>query len=98
VGVILVYVLDDHHRDAKLFGASLMGAYACILPISMSVVSTNIVGNTKKTVVGAMLFVAYCVGNIVSPQVFLTAEEPRYPVRQRAPPGGVKYRVLAAGA
>ncbi|KAL3484945.1 major facilitator superfamily domain-containing protein [Aspergillus germanicus] len=79
VGVVLVYVLDDTQRDAKLFGASLMGAYACILPISMSVVSTNIVGNTKKTVVGAMLFVAYCVGNIVSPQVFLTAEEPRYP-------------------
>ncbi|KAL2783879.1 major facilitator superfamily domain-containing protein [Aspergillus keveii] len=79
VGVVLVYVLDDTQRDAKLFGASIMGAYACILPISMSVVSTNIVGNTKKTVVGAMLFISYCVGNIVSPQVFLTAEEPRYP-------------------
>ncbi|KAL2842294.1 major facilitator superfamily domain-containing protein [Aspergillus pseudodeflectus] len=79
VGVVLVYVLDDSQRDAKLFGSSLMGAYASILPISMSMVSTNIVGNTKKTVVSAMLFVAYCVGNIVSPQVFLTAEEPRYP-------------------
>jgi hypothetical protein len=62
-------------------------------------VSTNIVGNTKKTVVSAMLFVAYCVGNIVSPQVFLTAEEPRYPVRRERPPHRtVGYRLLAAGA
>ncbi|KAL2817550.1 putative allantoate permease [Aspergillus granulosus] len=81
IGTVLVYVLDDSQRGAKLFGASLMGAYASILPISMSVVSTNIVGNTKKTFVSAMLFVAYCVGNIVSPQVFIASEEPRYPVR-----------------
>lgn len=57
-----------------------MGAFASILPISMSMVSSNVSGSTKKTTVSAMLFLSYCIGNIISPQVFLTREEPKYPV------------------
>ncbi|KAJ5650463.1 uncharacterized protein N7484_004186 [Penicillium longicatenatum] len=79
IGVLLVYLLDDSHTQAKLFGASIMGAFACILPISMSTVSSNISGSAKKTTVSAMLFLSYCIGNIINPQVFLTREEPKYP-------------------
>lgn len=75
-----MYLLDDSHIQAKLFGTSIMGAFACILPISMSMVSSNISGSAKKTTVSAMLFLSYCIGNIISPQVFLTREEPKYPV------------------
>jgi hypothetical protein len=62
-----------------------MGAFACILPISMSMVSSNISGSAKKTTVSAMLFLSYCIGNIISPQVFLTREEPKYPVSKINP-------------
>lgn len=80
VGVLLVYLLDDQHIQAKLFGTSIMGAFASGLPISMSMVSSNVSGSAKKTTVSAMLFLSYCIGNIISPQVFLTREEPKYPV------------------
>ncbi|KAJ5671983.1 hypothetical protein N7507_001110 [Penicillium longicatenatum] len=88
IGVLLVYLLDDSHTQAKLFGASIMGAFACILPISMSMVSSNISGSAKKTTVSAMLFLSYCIGNIISPQVFLTREEPKYPVSKINPSYG----------
>jgi hypothetical protein len=35
---------------------------------------------TKKATVSAMLFVAYCTGNIIGPQLFLTKEAPKYEV------------------
>lgn len=81
----MVYLLDDTHKSAKLMGISLMGAYACNMPISMSMISSNIAGITKKTTASAMLFVAYCVGNIISPQTYLVKEEPKYPVSQLSP-------------
>ncbi|KAJ5918163.1 hypothetical protein N7454_010538 [Penicillium verhagenii] len=81
VGTLLLYLLDDHHRSVKLFGISIMGAFAVIIPISMSMVASNIAGNTKKTTVGTMLFLSYCAGNIISPQLFLASEEPTYPYR-----------------
>jgi hypothetical protein len=80
VGTLLVYLLDDNHRHVKLFGITIMGAFAVIIPFSMSLVSSNIVGNTKKTTVGTMLFLTYCTGNIISPQLFLTSQAPTYSV------------------
>ena len=35
---------------------------------------------TKKSTVSAMLFIAYCIGNIVGPQFYLASEEPTYDV------------------
>ncbi|KAJ5710448.1 hypothetical protein N7488_004604 [Penicillium malachiteum] len=96
VGVLLVYLLDDTHRSAKLFGISIMGAYATGLPLSMSMVSSNIAGNAKKTTVSAMLFVSYCISNIISPQVFLTSEEPKYPTGIKVCLSGLTLAVVCA--
>jgi len=44
----------------------------------MSMISRNTAGQTKKTIVVAMNFVAWATGNAVGPQVFLSYDAPRY--------------------
>ena len=46
--------------------------------LSMSMLSRNIGGQTKKSVVVAMNFIAWAVGNAIGPQVFLGYDAPRY--------------------
>jgi hypothetical protein len=38
----------------------------------------NTSGHTKKTTVNALMFIAYCVANIVAPQFFIASEAPGY--------------------
>jgi ACS family allantoate permease-like MFS transporter len=38
----------------------------------------NVSGHTKKLTVNATIFVAYCVANIIGPQVFISSEAPSY--------------------
>ncbi|GLI76978.1 hypothetical protein PoHVEF18_005260 [Penicillium ochrochloron] len=46
--------------------------------MSLTIVSSNIAGYTKKQVTGALLFTGYCVGNIIGPQTFKDSEAPGY--------------------
>ncbi|EHK97935.1 putative Uncharacterized transporter [Glarea lozoyensis 74030] len=40
--------------------------------------ASNVAGYTKKTTVGALYLIAYCVGNIIGPQTFRPKDKPRY--------------------
>ncbi|KAK6593342.1 allantoate permease [Botrytis cinerea] len=46
--------------------------------MSLTMVSSNIAGYTKKQLTGAVLFTGYCVGNIIGPQTFIDSEAPGY--------------------
>jgi len=46
--------------------------------LAMSLISRNIAGQTKKSVVVTCNFVAWAAGNAVGPQVFLAWNAPRY--------------------
>ncbi|CAI6335658.1 unnamed protein product [Periconia digitata] len=46
--------------------------------LSMALLSRNVAGQTKKATVVAMNFIAWCVGNSIGPQVFLTHDAPEY--------------------
>ncbi|PBK79473.1 MFS general substrate transporter [Armillaria gallica] len=48
------------------------------LPLSMSLMSANYKGVTKKMTMTALLFIAYCTGNIAGPQFFKSSESPHY--------------------
>lgn len=50
------------------------GPYAVALSLPMA----NTSGHTKKITVNAMVFVAYCVANIIAPQTFRTSQAPTY--------------------
>jgi MFS transporter, ACS family, allantoate permease len=75
----LVRELPPSNKIGKLFGIWMFGAYAAGFPLSLSIIASDVAGFTKKTTVSAVLFVAYCAGNIVGPQLFKAAEKPTYP-------------------
>lgn len=80
VGYLLVYRLSEDARVAKMTGLCLGAVFAANIPLSLSLITSNVGGMTKKSTVSAMLFIAYCVGNIVGPQFYLASEEPTYEV------------------
>jgi hypothetical protein len=79
VGLALVWKLPGNDKVARMVGLTLAVVYAINLPISLSVVTCNVAGFSKKSVCSALVFISYCVGNIVGPQFFIQSQEPEYP-------------------
>jgi hypothetical protein len=77
-GIIMVYECEG--RAARMAGLCLGSVFAANIPLSLSLISSNVGGFTKRSVTTATLFVAYCIGNIVGPQFFLASQKPRYEV------------------
>ncbi|KAL2785343.1 major facilitator superfamily domain-containing protein [Aspergillus keveii] len=75
-GTALVYATSA--TASRYIGLILMAAYSASLPIIMAMISSNIGGFTKRSMVNAIFFVMYCVGNIIGPQLFFEHEAPRY--------------------
>jgi MFS family permease len=65
-------------RGIKLLAFYLLSTGPTALPLLLSLVGSNYKGSTKKMTVTALLFVAYCAGNMIGPQLFKTSEAPRY--------------------
>ncbi|KAE8414608.1 major facilitator superfamily domain-containing protein [Aspergillus pseudocaelatus] len=76
IGSIIVYAGDS--TGVRLFGLYLFVAYAAGIPMTLSMVSSNVAGFTKKATVSAMMFIAYCTGNIIGPFLFFAREAPVY--------------------
>lgn len=80
VGMALVYALPATNKGGRLGGYCLCTVFAANIPLVLSLISSNIGGFTKKATVNAILFIAYCAGNIAGPQFYKTNEAPRYTV------------------
>lgn len=78
VGAVMVRTLPLSNRWGRFAGTVLAPAYAANFPIMMSLLSGNFGGFTKKTTVNAIIFISYCAGNIVGPQLFFEKEAPTY--------------------
>ncbi|KIV88961.1 hypothetical protein PV10_08585 [Exophiala mesophila] len=78
VGIILVRELPYSNRGGRLVGIWLTFVFACGFPLSLSIISSNFAGYTKKTTVAAILFIGYCAGNIGGPMVFKANQAPYY--------------------
>ncbi|KAJ5727014.1 Major facilitator superfamily domain general substrate transporter [Penicillium malachiteum] len=94
VGLILIWKLNPADQAGRMVGLTLAVVYAINLPISLSVVTSNIAGFSKKSVASALLFIAYCIGNIVGPQFFLASEEPSYPTGIKAAMSGLVLSIF----
>ncbi|KAI0017114.1 MFS general substrate transporter [Xylariomycetidae sp. FL0641] len=57
---------------AKFF----LGPYIVMLALNVA----NIAGHTKKVTVQALVFIAYCISNIIAPQFFKADQAPLYPL------------------
>ncbi|KUJ21321.1 MFS general substrate transporter [Mollisia scopiformis] len=78
VGAVLIRQIPHQYIWTRLMGYCLLSAFSANLPLVLSLVASNTGGFTKKTTVNAMIFIAYCVGNIVGPQLFFAREAPNY--------------------
>jgi hypothetical protein len=84
VGMVLVYVIPNSSPYGRLAGIWLCSPFAANIPISLSLITSNVGGLTKKATVSAMLFLAYSAGNIIGPQFFYTRQAPGYSTGIRA--------------
>ncbi|KAJ6024816.1 hypothetical protein N7540_005613 [Penicillium herquei] len=89
IGMALIWKLDADNQAGRLTGLSLGAVFAANIPLSLSIISSNVAGFTKKSTVSAMMFVAYCVGNIIGPQFFLPSQKPSYPMGIKASMSGL---------
>lgn len=77
-GNIMLMVLPTTERWARLAGIWLIAAVSTTVPVMLSYSASNIAGYTKKSTSVTITFIFFGVGNIVSPQLFLTTEAPHY--------------------
>jgi hypothetical protein len=65
--------------------------------MSLTMVSSNVAGTTKKQLTSAILFTGYCVGNIIGPQTFRDSEKPGYKSAYVAMLVGYSVKLAAVG-
>ncbi|KAF2489062.1 major facilitator superfamily transporter allantoate [Lophium mytilinum] len=78
IGAILLYTLPRSNQRGLLGSYYVVQTHGIVGTLTMSLVSSNFAGYTKKGTVGAMMYVAFCVGQVVAPQLFLSPEAPVY--------------------
>ena len=80
LGVLLVWKLNPSNKAGRLMGIYISIGYAINIPLCMSLVTSNVAGFSKRSVVSAMVFIGYCLGNIVGPQFYSASQAPSYSV------------------
>ncbi|EFY99946.2 allantoate permease [Metarhizium robertsii ARSEF 23] len=69
-----------NHAAAPVVGYTITGFFGGAASLTISIGMSNVAGHTKKSFMAATTFVAYCVGNIVGPQlVWSETKEDHYP-------------------
>ncbi|CAG9942474.1 unnamed protein product [Clonostachys rosea f. rosea IK726] len=76
--VMSLYPNTPEHKWLKWGMFDITVVFSLALFLGWSLVTSNIAGGTKRTVVSSLTLIAYCIGNMVGAQVFRTADAPRY--------------------
>jgi hypothetical protein len=78
IGAGLLVGLPTKNKWGRLVALWLCFFQGLGFSLSLTMVSSNVAGYTKKQLTGAVLFTGYCVGNIIGPQTFITSEARTY--------------------
>ncbi|KAL5115037.1 hypothetical protein ACEQ8H_007078 [Pleosporales sp. CAS-2024a] len=97
VGSAMLVALPSSAKWARLVGLWLCYFQGLGFSMSLTIVSSNIAGTTKKQLTSAALFTGYCVGNIIGPQTFKDSEKPGIQKRVCGHAGGI-YGQVDGGA
>ena len=65
-------------KNVRLAGYYLMYVYPVTTICALSCFASNTAGHTKKITTNAVFLIGYCVGNIIGPQTFISAQAPSY--------------------
>lgn len=72
-GCAMIWKSSWYHRAATpIAGYSILGMFAPVTSLVVSLGMVNVAGNSKKSFTAAATFTFYCVGNIVGPQLIVT--------------------------
>lgn len=77
VGLILFEVIPNPHY--KLFGYYLSWAYCSAYVLTVTCVSNNVSGYTKKIFYNGMIMIFYTIGNFCGPLMIIESQAPNYP-------------------
>jgi hypothetical protein len=76
--VLMIVPFERSKRVGLLFAYYIMISFWACSGLALSLVTRNVGGQTKKTVVIAVNFVFWATGNSIGPQVFQSKDAPRY--------------------
>ncbi|KAI9746315.1 MAG: hypothetical protein M1818_000026 [Claussenomyces sp. TS43310] len=68
----------NHHAALPVVGYTIIGFFGPVVSLIISIGMSNVAGATKKSFMAASIFVAYCVGNIIGPQLIKSQTKPRH--------------------
>lgn len=77
-GIVLLDQLDLGACWVRVASVWMVLCIPASYAIMLSLISSNVAGSSKRLVSTCLSFVIFCVGNIVSPQLFQAEEAPRY--------------------
>ncbi|KAI0165264.1 major facilitator superfamily transporter allantoate [Hypoxylon sp. FL1284] len=84
VGAVLLYTLPSSRQNSRLAAYYVIQTHSVVSIMEYSMATANVAGTTKKTTTTALIFVAFCVGQVAAPQLFVAKEAPRYPTAFKA--------------
>jgi MFS family permease len=67
-----------YHAAAPVAGYSIIGTFGAVVSQTIVIGMSNVAGATKKSAMAAAIFAAYCVGNIVGPQLIKSQTKNRH--------------------
>jgi len=67
-----------HRAATPIVGYTIIGFFGPVVSLIIIIGMSNVAGATKKSLMAANIFVAYCVGNIVGPQLIKTPTKVRH--------------------
>jgi MFS family permease len=99
-GCAMIWKSEWTHRAATpLAGYTLIGFFAPVTSLIVSMGMANVAGNTKKSFMASSIFVMYCVGNIVGPFWIKTEEvQDHYPTLWKGILGSYAVLVVVAAS
>ncbi len=78
VGSILLLVLPATNSWGIVVSTWLAAQSSDLILVTLSLIASNIKGNTKKSTVNALYFIGYSIGAIAGPQLWTAGDAPRY--------------------
>lgn len=94
ISAVFLYVLPLDNYNGRLAALYCLYFYLGPYIVSLGINTANTAGHTKKVTVNALVFIAYCVSNIIAPQFFKADQAPLYPLGMGAVLGSYVLSII----
>ncbi|GAA5860353.1 hypothetical protein JCM3774_000389 [Rhodotorula dairenensis] len=95
ISTALLSFLPTANHWGRLISFWFVNTQSVGFTLGLVMISSNIGGYTKRSVTSAMVFAAYCAGNMAGPQFIYADEKPRYQSGAYAMMGGYIAKLVA---